>query len=315
MTEEKKYPFLTLLIALLFLDILVFASVARREFSAIYSALFSTTALGKETASILNYRLRVPPPSLVAHAYFVESLDDFLPLFSQRPSKPLAPASLTKLLTVAVASEILSPEELVTFTKEVKNIGEKMSDAREGEMFLRNDAIALALISSDNDAAYALAETSGKKEGAHTFDDAIKIFVDLMNKEARAIGLRESIFKNPAGLDEDGHVMSAEDIGEIIRFMYKNHPEILVLSHLQKLEIHSVKGREYSVENTNDLLTDFPEILASKTGLTDKAKGALAMLYPLKNNAPVIIVILGSDDRFGDGRKVIEWLNEYQNYQ
>jgi D-alanyl-D-alanine carboxypeptidase len=73
-------------------------------------------------------------------------------------------------------------------------------------------------------------------------------------------------------------------------------------------DITSMGDRAYHIEATNQLLSEFPALRGGKTGLTDFAKGALILLYPVRPDRTAVIIILGSDDRFADGRNLIHWL-------
>ena len=336
------------LAAVLFLGILIFLSRARPGSQYIYKTFFSqknatgTAQENQSAATLVNavapaYQVHsdLPEPNVKAEAYLVRFVGEDIPILKRRESKPLPPASITKLMTVLLTQELLDPRDLILFSREAKDAGEKMSGANMGDTFSRDDMIRLAFIGSSNDAALALAEAVGKTRGAYVFDDAVKIFVDLMNVKRDQLELTHSYFKNPIGLDQDGHLMSAEDIARIMEHLFLYYPGLAEISRTVATTVYSRAGKEYTIENTNELLKEFPAILASKTGLTDNAKGALAMLYPvrttesrgedggtqydgaiysganpLRNGRIVSIVILGSEDRFGDGRKIVEWLEE-----
>ena len=130
-----------------------------------------------------------------------------------------------------------------------------------------------------------------------------------MNKKAGEIGLRNSSFKNPTGLDEADHLSTAEDLALLSEYTWRNYPQLWTLTRSPQSTIFSSAGQTYQIANTNELLEEFPAILGGKTGFTDNAKGNLILLYPIKKSGDVaIIVILRSEDRFGDGRKIIQWL-------
>ena len=321
MTDESKEGTQEIrvksLIAILFFSILLFASLARNQFAAIESALVAEPSLSSTQAETLDGARRpetlvpkIPAPQLQAEAYLVRIIDSHQILLEQRASKLLSPASVTKLMTALLAVEQLDPDQIITFSREDKGAGEKISDAKEGEQFLRDDVIRFALINSTNDAAYALAEAVGRMHGANTFQDAITIFVGMMNARAGTLGLTGTFFVNPAGLDAKDHTMSARDIAILMEYLYNQHQELLGISRMVFDEVRSVNGRIHNLSNTNELLKEFPAIVGSKTGLTDQAKGTLAMLYPLVNGKIAVIILLGSDDRFEDGRKIIRWLQE-----
>ena len=102
--------------------------------------------------------------------------------------------------------------------------------------------------------------------------------------------------------------MSAEDLAILAEYILKKHTKILEISRTVETVVYSDKLTEYRVANTNDLLREFPAILGGKTGFTDNAKGALLFLYPVRPGLTAIAVLLGSEDRFEDGRWIIQWL-------
>lgn len=269
------------LLATLLLAALVFTPITARR-----------TPAENELATILPQE-----PILSAHAYLVKIMGEEKPLIRRREWKKLAPASLTKLLTAVIALETIPPESLITFSEQVKKAEPKSSTASIGEKFFRDDVLRLALIESANDAAMALAEAANQ-DG----------FVTRMNNTARTLGLQNSDFENPTGLDAENHFSTAEDLTRLAEYILNNHPELWEITRTARETIISLDGREHNIINTNELLKEFPAILGGKTGFTDNAKGALLFLYPVRPDKTAVIVLLGSDDRFGDGRKIIKWL-------
>lgn len=269
------------LLAALLLAAIVFTPITARK-----------TPAENELASILPQE-----PVLNAHAYLIKIMGGEKPLAKRREWKRLAPASLTKLLTAVVATELIPAANSIYFSEEAKKAEQKSSTASVGERFLRDDIIRFALIESANDAALALAETVGRDS-----------FVAALNEEAKAIGLLNSSFQNPAGLDQENHLSTAEDLSLLAEYIWQSNPELWEMTRTMEETIYSIDGKEHKIINTNELLKEFPAILGGKTGFTDNAKGALLFLYPARPDKTAIVVLLGSENRFGDGRKIIKWL-------
>lgn len=284
-----------------------------------------------------------PVPSLSAEAYMVRLAGERTILARQREWKKMAPASLTKILTAILAEEELPANATITFSPEAKNTEEKRSPAKAEEVFLRDEILKFALIASANDAALVLADAVGRKMGARNFTDAVTRFGELMNKKALALGMSDSQFQNPNGLDEDGQYTSAADLTLLSEYAWYHHPEIWRISRSIDDTVVSSNHTVYQIRTTDDLLKEFPALQGGKTGFTDNAQGNLLLLYPVRPDSPphscisdegttlyqgknmpltqdrtytgyecggkiAIIVILHSRDRFGDGRKVIQWL-------
>lgn len=251
-----------------------------------------------------------PAPKINAQAYMVKIVGMSRPLLSQREWKRLAPASLTKILTAVLAKETLPPDEKITFSKETKQTEEKLSPLKTNEEITRDKAIELALVGSLNDAALALAESIGKSRRGTNFTERLAIFKTLANEKASLLGLQNSEFQNPIGLDEDRHYSTTEDLARLTEYIWLEHQDLWRASRQVEIMVKTKNGIEYKINNTNELLKEFPAILGSKTGFTDKARGALLFLYPVRPNKTAVVVILGSEDRFGDGIKIIQWLEE-----
>ncbi len=277
----------------------------------------SAPPIRKQTASEIAALRRVRPPVSIpepngidAESYMVRLVGEQAPLLSRRELKRMPPASLTKLMTAVVVREELKTSDLITFSQMAKEVDPTQSSAKAGESFLRDDTLKFVLIESANDAAYALAQAVEKKYRAAAIPT---VFTNLMNKKAEQIGMADSHFQNSIGLDDPDHFMSAADMARLLEYIFQAHRGVLEISRVVEATVYSVDRQSHAIINTNDLLKEFPAILGSKTGFTDAAQGTLVMLYPVKPNRTAIIVIMGSHDRFGDGRKLIRWLeNSFQ---
>ena len=261
----------------------------------------------------------MPPAGLSGEAYIVRLAGDPLPLIAQRSGKRMAPASLTKLMTALIAREQLAPRDQVVFSVSARAVEERRSDAADGEVFARDDAARMALMESDNDAARALAEAVGAKSGRIGFNERVAFFIQLMNQRAAGLAMRNTHFENPAGLDAPDHTMSAADMARLVEYIMVRDPALIAMTREREATVFSLQGKKHTIQNTDDLLKEFPALVGGKTGFTDNAKGALLLLYPVRDKGRdvgvvqqkiAIIVILKSDDRFGDGRKIIKFLEE-----
>lgn len=208
-------------------------------------------------------------------------------------------ASLTKLMTVIVALENYNLSDIIKVSKNNVEREGLQGDLRVGEEISVRSLLAVMLIDSSNDAASALAD---KKID----------FVLLMNKKAKDLGLKNTNFVNADGLDEDGNYSSALDIAKIFNHLISVHPEILGILKTRNMVVYSSNGKiEHRLKNTNELLGRISEVVAGKTGYTDKAGGSLILLISglnFGNKENIITVVLGSPDRFGESEKLIQWI-------
>ncbi len=252
---------------------------------------------------------------VTAEAVLVMRLATGEVLFARNPEARLPIASLTKLMTAYLLAEVRQPLARVEFSAEAKAVGapdDKRSSVPAGELLKVEDLQKLLLISSDNDAAYAAAEFIAGLErgdgGVMSFEERIARFVDRMNEAAAAMELVNTHFANPAGSDDPENFSSARDIGRLAEIITERNPELFTLTRTQELFIFGRDGARYGVVNTNPLLQEFPAIYGSKTGFDDEARGALLLLYQIAPGELINVVLLRAQDRFGDGRALIRWL-------
>lgn len=166
-------------------------------------------------------------------------------------------ASLTKLMTVLLALERSRPTDVVTVGRQAAAVGESTIDLRQGERISVEDLIEAALIESANDAATALAAYVG---------GSVPRFVAMMNARARELGLADTTFVNPNGLDAPGHVSSARDVTRLARILMQKP---LVRSIVRRQTAEIAGGR--ILRTWNDLLATFPGLIGVKTGHTAAA--------------------------------------------
>ncbi|MBI3442406.1 MAG: D-alanyl-D-alanine carboxypeptidase [Candidatus Sungbacteria bacterium] len=275
----------------------------------------SAPPIREQTASEIAALRRVRPPVLIpepggidAESYTVRLVGERTPLLSRQELKRMPPASLTKLMTAVVASEELDPSDAIMFSQTAKAVDPTQSSAAAGESFFRDDALKFAVSGSANDAAQALAEAVGKKYHAYEAAAIRATFTGLMNKKAAELDMANSHFQNSIGLDDPDHFMSAADMSRLLEYIFQKHQGIFEISRAIETTVYSIDRRSHTITNTDDLLKEFPAILGSKTGFTEAAHGALAIVYPVKPNHTALIVLMGSRDRFNDGRKLIRWL-------
>jgi D-alanyl-D-alanine carboxypeptidase (penicillin-binding protein 5/6) len=195
-------------------------------------------------------------PRVEAAAWYLVGEDGaVLSAHRAREHRPLA--SITKLMTAVVALEHARPSEFVQVPASAVAIGGSTGNLRAGELLSVTDLVRAMLVPSGNDAAHALA--------VHVGRGSVPAFVRLMNAKARELGLNDTTFRNPHGLDQAGHVSSAHDTTLLVRHAL-GIP--VVRDALGRSELH-LGARE--LETTSDLNGTWPRFLGGKTGHTDGA--------------------------------------------
>ncbi|MBE6635090.1 MAG: D-alanyl-D-alanine carboxypeptidase [Ruminococcaceae bacterium] len=224
-------------------------------------------------------------------------------LLSKNPTDSLAPASVTKILTLLIVAEALSDGRIaltdkVTVSATAASLGGSQVFLSEGEVLTVEELIKCTVIASANDAAVALAELIAGSEDA---------FVAMMNKRAAELGMTSTNFENATGLDDTvtNHVTSALDIAVMSRELIK-HDAILKYSSLWQ---DSIRGGEFVLTNTNRLVRFYDGCTGLKTGSTDKA-GFCISTTAKRNGMHLIAVIMGAktrDSRNEMARKLLDY--------
>lgn len=253
-------------------------------------------------ASTTPSTLEVGESDIEATAAYVYDVKSGETLYEQNADEVLPLASVTKLMTALIVAELVEAGEVITVSAEaVAQYGN--SGLRVGERITADNLMVYALLSSSNDAAYALAASIGDElfpgEGSEAF-------IDAMNVRAEELGLENTIFQNPTGLDvsnvESGAQGTAADINKLMAHLLTEHPDLLATTQTGATRIYNEDGDFHEAANTNRILQRIPSLLGSKTGFTDLAGGNLTIAYDAGLNRPIIITVLGSSfvGRFQD---------------
>ena len=222
-------------------------------------------------------------------------------LFAKNPRIKLPVASLTKILSSIIVLENLDTKETVIIPKEVLKVDEEKQSLYLGEEITVQNLLKLMLIESSNDAAYALAWYANSR-GVN--------FVDKMNEKARLLNMNDSNFLDPAGLNDDAY-STVEDLVRLVKYSLR-HDLIWEILTEKSIIVKSTDGKiEHKVENTDQLLGVIPDIFGGKTGYTDNALGCMILVVDIPDkNDKLISVVLGSQSRFEDTKKLINWTKE-----
>jgi serine-type D-Ala-D-Ala carboxypeptidase (penicillin-binding protein 5/6) len=222
-------------------------------------------------------------PEVDARAYLVQNAQTGEVLLARRAHERLPVASITKLMTALVALDRTMPSELVTVDPDAAGITGSTIRLRAGERLPVRDLLAAALIQSANDSAVALAEHVGGGDSGP--------FVDLMNARARELGLRDTHFVRPDGLDTAGHYSSAWDVTRL-GLEAMREPAV---RRLVRQESATIAGGR-TLHTWNDLLGEFPGVFGVKTGHTSSA-GWSQVAAARGNGVTIYATILGSPSR------------------
>ncbi|MFO7301252.1 MAG: serine hydrolase [Acidobacteriota bacterium] len=207
-------------------------------------------------------------------------------------------ASLTKLMTAVtfIASEPDLDQKVVVAQSDVRNAS--VTYLRAGERVTLGDLLRLTLIASDNGAARAIARTS---------EGGTAEFVRRMNETAKLMGLTNTHYADPSGLDAR-NVSTAYDMSHLIAYATA-HPTLGPIMRQREATVRS-GARSFRIRNTNKLLgTDVP-VVGGKTGFIRKAGYCLATLLQVPQGSQLAVVVLGAANsaiRFNDARELFNW--------
>jgi D-alanyl-D-alanine carboxypeptidase (penicillin-binding protein 5/6) len=221
-------------------------------------------------------------PQVDAASWYLVGADGTV-LARHHAASPRAIASITKLMTAIVVLEHAKLDDVVPVSSRAAGIGESTVYLRAGEELTVAELLRATLVPSANDAAEALA--------LHVGGGSVDRFVELMNEKAAELGLGDTHFENPHGLDEPGHVSSARDTTSLVRFAL-GIP--FVADALSRESLSLPGGRTF--ETTDDLLASWPPLVGGKTGHT-RAAGWSQAASARRGKTTVYGTVLGSDSR------------------
>jgi D-alanyl-D-alanine carboxypeptidase len=276
----------------------------KNQTSAVLTASAATSSIPfpiSETREIAPFTFL----DLEAKSVIVYDISEGKILYSKQKDDILPIASITKLMTVFAASRSLSPESTATIGQEDLDLDSSSSNLYLGEHWDFKNLTALTLVSSSNSGANAIAREAEKISQ--------KNFVTQMNELAKEIGLQNTSFRNPTGLDlqkgkVSGSYSTVHDIARLYSYIYRNNLELLNGTNKSYLTVSSLDDLKHGVTNTNEIINKIPNVVSSKTGTTPLAGGNLAVIFEPVLNHPVAIVTLGgtASGRFGDMMKLVK---------
>lgn len=274
------------------------------------------------TAPAPSYDI-TPPAQLgmTATTAFVYDIDASRMVYAGgNPDAKLAPASLTKLLTAYTAEQFMDMNMIVTVGEEVLWIDPESSIAmlRPGHQLTVKMLIQGMMLPSGNDAAYAIAVAGGKVLSGNANMDrhtALDVFVSEMNEQARRLGMINSQFKNPDGIDATGHYSTVKDLITLSKAVLDS-PLIMECAATAKLDVTLLSGETITWLNSNYLLQEeseyyTPNCIGLKTGSTENAGKCVITLFRQKDGSYLLVGVLGSAT---DGQRFADTLILYEKF-
>ena len=227
-------------------------------------------------------------------------------LYEQNAHERLAPASVTKVMTMLLIMEAIDSGKIcwndtVIASEAAAAKGGSQIYLKVGESMSVTDMVKSIAVSSANDCACAMAEHIAGSEAA---------FVEMMNNRAAELSMNDTHFVNSTGLDDDEnakeHLTSAYDIALMSRELMKNHPDI---QKFTTIWMDTVRNGEFGLSNTNKLVRFYPGATGLKTGFTSSAGYCLSATAQ-RNGLALVAVVMGcetSQDRFGACKQLLDY--------
>ena len=235
-------------------------------------------------------------PYFSARSVIAVDVDSKAVIYMKNPDEKLLPASTTKMVTALVALDNYQLNQVASISSPLRE-GQIM-ELYEGEQITVNNLLHGLLVYSGNDAAYALAELD---------PNGIDGYVAKMNQKVIDLGLKETHFTNPTGLDNGNHYSSVHDLA-LIGAELISKPELAQIVQIQNEIVTDTSGEiVHELTTINELLGQVDGLKGIKTGWTDAA-GECLVSYTERDGHKVITAVLGSYDRFGETRNLIEWV-------
>lgn len=227
-------------------------------------------------------------PEIIGSNAIVVDINSGEILFEKASTERKKIASLTKIMTAVIALEHKKPEEKIYISKEAAEVGENSMGVSEGEVYTLEELLYGLILSSGNDAAYAISEGVAGDE---------KTFVNWMNIKAKELGLKDTYFADPSGLD-DSTYSTPRDLVKFTAYAL-NNPKFREIIKTYEIELTGNEHKYIYLQNQTNLLTTYPGVQGVKTGYTEDA-GLCLVTFAANDGVEVVGVVLNSVDRKGD---------------
>lgn len=242
-------------------------------------------------------------PAIQAPAAIVMDAQTGEVLMAKNIHEQRSPASLTKMLTTLIALEQASPRDVVTVSNQAARMNGASIGLSPGERVTVESLLISTFFRSGNDGATALAEH---------LSGSVASFANVMNTRARQLGMNNSNFRNPHGLDEANHYSTAYDLAVLTRRALEN-PGFASLAETNVERVNWGNSLR-TVWNINSFLWRFDGASGVKTGYTSQAGYCLAA-SATRGNRTLILVLLGAQTSNQRWNEAIKWLNyAFDNY-
>lgn len=244
-------------------------------------------------------------PIINAKNVIVIDRKTLLPLYEKNAYSKVAMASTTKILTCIIALENCQKSDIVVVSKKAASVSGSTLGLKANMEISISDLLYGLMLRSGNDCAIAIAEH---------ISGSVEDFAKLMNSKAFELGLLNSNFVTPHGLDNENHYTTSYDLALLTDYALKNNDFKKIVS--TKTQIISFNGSPREISNTNELLGNLDGVYGVKTGFTFEA-GRCLVSACTRNDLDIIVVVLGADTksiRTKDSQNLINYILSNYSY-
>lgn len=280
------------------------------KFLILLLSLFFIFMISSNTKAIINNDTNYDFCSDAKSSILIECKTNTV-LYKKNENERLAPASMTKIMTMILVMEKLHDSsitlnDLVTTPKEAANLGGSQVYLCEGEQMSVHDLLKAMCIASANDAAMSLACYVGGNE---------KNFVNMMNNKVKELGLMNTNFITPYGFDDENHYSSCYDMAIMASYLINNYPNILNYTSIYEDYVREDTEKKFWLVNTNKLVKFIDGVDGLKTGWTNNSGYCLTATIS-KNKERFIVVNMGNSSPSIRNKEVSELLQyAIKNYE
>lgn len=235
--------------------------------------------------------------NVTAEGVIIIDLQSGVTLYEKNAKNRFPPASTTKIVTALVALDDYKLDDILE-VKPPLITQERLMGLVPGEKLTVENLLYGALVHSANDAPYVLAQN---------FQGGVDVFVEKMNAKVAELGLKDTHFTNPIGFEDPDHYTTASDLAKLSRVALANNI-IKKIIGTKEIVVSDVNfTRFHKLDNVNELLGKIPGVYGVKTGWTEVAREVLSTTI-IRDGHEVLIVLLRSEDRFGETEQLINWI-------
>ncbi len=240
-----------------------------------------------------------PPPVIKARSALLLDVDSGRIMFQVDAHGRRAPASLTKVVTALVALDHLRLDQVITVPASINQLpwDSTRMGLRAGERLTVRELLYGLFLNSGNDAAVTLSEAAMPRA----------TFIALMNARAATLGMADTHFVNPIGLDDPAHYTSAADLARAATDLTRRFPEVAAMAAAPSLTLPATAGHHaYALYNLNELVRRYPGATGLKTGWTGRAGGCL-IATAARDGRHLMVVLLASPRIFDEAAALLDF--------